>query len=281
MPDEQEKRRDMSIQKNILILLVLLCVMTAEVRAADPLVLAGSGSNLAATQLLIDAFKKIRPEIPIAPLTNIGSTGAVQAAADGVISLGLLSRPLKDKEKAHNLVLFPYARTPFVVGAHAGVVDDGITLSDLVNIYKGTKTTWKNGRTIVVLTREPGESSIDLLQEKVPGFREVYADSIKARRWTMVMKDEQMNERLMTTPDAIGFSDMGTIVAKKLNIKPLKLNGIAPTSANVRNGTYTLFKPLAFTCRNDRLTPEVRAFIEYACSSAGHEILEKNGYAFF
>ena len=270
----------MSIQKNILILLVLFCMMTAEVKAANSLVMAGSGSNLAATQLLIDAFKKKHPEIPIAPLTNIGSTGAVQAAADGVISLGLLSRPLRESEKKLNLAVFPYARTPLVIGAHARVVDDGITFADLVNIYKGIKTTWKNGRTIVVLTREPGESSIDLLQEKVPGFREAYADSIKARRWTMVMKDELINEKLLSTPDAIGFSDMGTIVTNKLNIKPLKLNGIAPFPANVRNGTYTLYKPLAFTCRHDRLTQEVRAFIKYACSSAGHELLEKNGYAF-
>lgn len=267
--------------KKLIAVFFLMCSVVAEAKAADKFILAGSGSNIAATQLLVNAFKKLHPETTFAPLTNIGSTGAVQAVADGAITVGLLSRPLRESEKNLNLVVVPYARTPLVIGTHPNVVDDDITFAEFVNIYRGIKTTWKNGRTIVVLNREPGESSIDLLEEKVPGFREVYSDSIKTHRWTVIMKDDQMNRRITETLDAIGISDMGTIVTEKLNIKPLKLNGITPTPAHVKNGKYPLYKTLAFTYRQDQFTPQVKAFIEFACSSAGHEVLEKNGYASF
>ncbi|CAG0933811.1 Phosphate-binding protein PstS [Rhodocyclaceae bacterium] len=259
-------------------LMMLSCIFVANAGAAESLVLAGSGSNLSAIKLLIKGFTRVHPEIKIAEPTNIGSSGAIRAAFDGAVSLGLVSRPLRTDEKGLGLAYTPFARTALVIGAHSGVADEGISYDDLISIYRGTKTTWKNGRTIIVLTREPGDSTIDVLEQKVPGFKAVFDDSIKANRWSVLLKDEVMNQKLIATADAIGFSDMGAITSQKLNIKVLKVNGIYPSAQNVTSGAYPLFKTLSFLYRSEKITPAMKTFMAFARSAEGKKILSKNGY---
>jgi len=107
---------------------------------ANPLVFAGSGGNLALTRVLVEAYAKVRPEIKIDVPASIGSSGAIRAAAEGAMSVGLIARPLKDEEQKLGLTVLPYARTVIVIGVHPTVADDGITSEDLVRIYKKTKT---------------------------------------------------------------------------------------------------------------------------------------------
>lgn len=269
------------IRQGIVCSLIVLTISAApaENAFAEPVVLAGSGSNLPAIRLLLKAFSRRHPEIKFAEPTNIGSAGAIQAAADGAISIGLISRPLLGNEKKLGLTLVPYARTAVVIGVNPSVREDDITYSELNSIYRGEKTAWKNGRKIIVLNREPGESSIYVLEQNVPGFRDVYADSIKKNRWTIVLKDEGMNQKIQILSDSIGFSDMGAITSQKLKIKPLKLNGLTPSAKNVSSGAYPLFKELYFVYRSDKRTPDMQAFMSYVCSNEGKNILLNNGYA--
>lgn len=254
------------------------CAFLTENASAESLVLAGSGSNLPAIRLLVKAFNRLHPGIHMEAPTNIGSDGAIRAVTDGAISIGLISRPLLGAEKNLGLAVVPYARTVVVIGVHPLVKDDGITFNELNSIYQGNKTTWKDGHKIIVLSREPGESSIYVLEENVPGFREAYADSIKHNRWSIILKDEGMNQKIQTLNDSIGFSDMGAITTQKLNIKVLKLNGIYPSAKNVLNGSYSLYKTLSFVYRPDKLTPDMQAYMSYVCSTEGKNILVNNGY---
>lgn len=175
------------------------CVFIAGNASADSIVLAGSGSNIPAVKLLLKAFNRLHPEVRLEGPTNIGSDGAIRAVADRAVSIGIISRPLLGNEKSLGLATVPYARTAVVIGVHPQVKDNWITFTELNRIYRGDKTTWKNGNKIIVLNREPGESSIYVLEENVPGFREVYADSIKHNRWSIVLKDEGMNQKIQTS----------------------------------------------------------------------------------
>lgn len=156
--------------------------------------------------------------------------------------------------------------------------DNDITFAELVDIYRGKKNRWANGREIVVLTREAGDSSIDVLVKGVPGFREAYEESQKSKRWTVLLKDLAMNVTLARTPDAIGLSDLGAVKIEKHAIKPLKVNGVAPTLGNLRSGKYPLWKTLIFVYREDRLIPEARLFIDFARSGKGEKALKSYGY---
>lgn len=246
---------------------------------AGHLVIAGSGTNLSITRLLAKAFMQVHPEISIEIPESIGSGAAIQAVSDGAIPIGLISRQLEGKEKNLGLSTLDYAKTALVIGVHTTVPDDNLTYQDLVNIYRGTKNRWKDGNEIIVLTREPGESSVEQLKKEVAGFSEAYDTSQKAGMWSTLRKDQFMNQTLAKTPHAIGISDLGTMTIEHLTIKPLKINGVAPSPKNINNGTYKLVKTLSLVYRKEHLPKPAKLFIDFVQSANAGKMLVANGFA--
>jgi phosphate transport system substrate-binding protein len=246
--------------------------------ARTTLTLAGSGTNLPIARVLAAAFEKKHPGIHIEVPASIGSTSGIRAAAEGAVAIGLISRPLKESEKRLGLEVVTYARTPLVIGVHPSVAVESITSAEIIDIYRGKKGSWKDGREIIVLTREPGDSTIEVMCKGVPGFKEVYDESQKAKRWTTLLKDLEMNETLAKTPHAIGFSDLGALTLERHRIKPLKVNGVAPTLKNAENGTYPLVKPLMFVFHREKLPPAAREFLAFTRSKDGAKIMRASGY---
>lgn len=242
------------------------------------LTFAGSGTNLPIVRVLARAFEKKHPGIRIEVPASIGSTSGIRAAADGAIAIGLISRPLKETEKSLGLETVTYARTPLVIGVHPSVAEENITHAEIIDIYRGKKSSWKNGGEIIVLTREPGDSTIEVMNKGVPGFREVYEESQKAKRWTVLLKDLEMNLALAKTTNAIGFSDLGALTSERHTIKALKVNGVAPTLKNVETGSYPLVKPLMFVFHKEKLPPAAREFLAFVRSKEGTKIMRTNGY---
>jgi phosphate transport system substrate-binding protein len=242
------------------------------------LIIAGSGVNLGITRLLAEGFVKNHPDIKIDVPGSIGTKGAIAAIADGAITIGLVSQPLKEEEKEQGIVVLPYAQVAIVIGAHPTVPDQNITSEELVEIFTGSKKQWKNGSEIIVQAREKSDSGLLVLQNNITGFKEAYLESLEDKRWTLHFTDQESNQALATTPYAIGVTDLGMIATEHLSIKALKLNGIEPNPKNVLNGTYPLSRQLSFIYREENLPEEARDFFSFVFSDEGRNILESNGY---
>lgn len=267
-----------------LVLLVLAVTpLAAPVRSpagqptSSSLVLAGCASNGPITRLLVSAFTEARPDITI-EVKGVGSTNGIWLAAGGAVPIGLTSRPLRENEKDLGLTVVPYARTALVIAAHRSVADDGFTADELVGIYKGTRARWGDGQDLVLLTREPGDSSIQLLSRRIVGFGEAYTSVEWARRGTIVYSEGEMHRLLTVRPFALGLSDLGTLTVERLPIKAMKVNGVAPTLEDVASGRYPLVKILSFVFREDKLAQPAKAFVDFARSPEGGRILRANGY---
>jgi phosphate transport system substrate-binding protein len=275
--------KGVQLQKLILCLTLLAPLLSPAVGWGEKapqttFIMAGSGTNLPIIRILAQAFTKKHPNISIEVPASIGSTSGIRAAAEDAIAIGLVSRELEEKEKGLGLTILNFAKTPMIIAVHPSVAEENITDVEIIDIYRGTKCSWKTGREIIVLTREPGESNIEVMEKRVPGFREVYAESQRAKRWTTLHRDRVMNETLAKTPHAIGFSDLGQLTIEGHKIKPLKVNGVAPTLKNVQEGKYPLVKPLIFVFHQEKLPPAAREFLAFVRSQEGKKIMRTNGY---
>ena len=258
---------------------ILLIVTPAHAgQSPGSLVFAGSGSSLPIMRLLAEAFTKGRPDVRIEIPASLDSTGGIRAAADGGITVGLVSRSLRAPEKGLGLTVLPYARSPLVLAVHPTVAEDAITADDLVRIYQGIKTRWGDGSEIVLLTREPGDSGIEALESVIPAFKAAHVTCRQARRCTVLFTEQEMIHTLAERPRALGLTDLGTIRAAGVPVKPLAFNGVRPTPEEVQRGRYPLVRTLAFVFRKELLPAEAAAFLAFVRSKEGEKILRPNGY---
>jgi len=246
----------------------------ASSRQSEGLRMAGSGSNLPLTRALSAAFPREDSQHPVVH-ASIGSGGGIRALLDGVIDIALISRPLREGEREQGLVATPYARVPVVVAAHGSVPNRTLLSVDLVAIYDGSQRTWSDGSRVVVLQRERGDSSHAAVARALPGFEEANEAAYRDSRWRVLYRDEAMREALADTRGAIGLFGQGAIPAG-LPVRALVIDGVAPSPASVRDGSYPFTKDLAFVTRGAP-SGEARAFIEFALSTEGQRIIELGG----
>ena len=240
----------------------------------DGLRMAGSGSNLPLTRALSSSFSLAESQHAVVH-ASIGSGGGIQALLDGVIDIALVSRPLREGEREQGLVAIPYARVPVVVAVHASVPDARITRAELVEIFDGTRRTWSDGSPIVVLQREPGDSSHTAIDRLLPAFAEANAHAYETERWRVLYRDDAMREALADTSGAIGLFGEGAIPTS-MPIKALAIDDVLPSPETVQSGAYPFHKDFAFVTRGPPQGPAA-AFIAFALSSEGHRIIATNG----
>jgi phosphate transport system substrate-binding protein len=241
----------------------------------DVLHLAGSGSNLPLTRALAEAHAETG-RVQLVVHESVGSRGGIRAVQDGVIHIGLVSRPLVSDEQDLGLVVTPYARSPVVVAVNASVPDEGVTSEELLDIYRGVKTNWGDGSRIVVLQREQGDSSHRAVERHLPELAAINDAAHREGRFRVLYDDAAMEEALMSTTGAIGLYGLGR-VPSDLPIRALRVDGIAPTVADVRQGTYPFAKDLAFVTKEG--PPELAAdFLRFVFSAPGQLLIRERGY---
>ena len=208
---------------------------------------------------------------------SIGSDGAIKAVTDGTIQLGLVSRPLKDEEKAKGLRLIPYAAIGIAFAVHPQVPETDLSFADILAIHRGEKTAWSDGKRILVLIRGMHDSSNLIWFSAIPGFEKVIQDALAAKRWQVMYHDIDMANSLRTKEGSFGHTDMTEIVING-GIKALSINGIAPTADNIKNGKYPWVKDLYFVYKGD-LSEASREFVDFVRSPAGLAVIRQNGGA--
>jgi phosphate transport system substrate-binding protein len=247
-------------------------------KPANLLRLAGSGSNLPLTRELANAFVARRPWLRVRVHESIGSGGGIKATLDRAIELGLISRPLSEDEAAKGLVSIPYARVAVVLAANPSVPVRGVDREDLLDIYAGRLDYWTDGSPVVLLKREPGDSSHLAVYDAVPEFEAVDAEAWTSDRGRRLFNDRAMQEALISTPGAVGLFDQGLAVIQDLPIIVLEFEGHRPNEDAVRSGSYPIYKDLAFAIPEDEPDPLAREFIAFVFSPDGQRIIRESGY---
>ncbi len=263
--------------------LILLTGCSAPTRPALPteaqqatregFVIAGSGVNLPLMRKLAIAYEARRPAEKIEIPDSIGSAGAIKAIMDKGINLGLISRPLQEKEKAAGLKQIQYARSAVIIAVHPSAPVDNITVADLLAIYRGSKRQWPDGKNIIPHLMYKEDAVNGVLAEQIKEFSGVIDEALRNNYWKIHYNDLSMARAIVAIPGSIGFSDSSWSSSSQEKMKALQLDGFSPTPANILSGEYRLERGMYFVYQ-EPMAPRVKDFFAFVFSPEGQQIIQ-------
>lgn len=243
---------------------------------AETLTIPGTGACEPLLAELAEVFNRSHSPYAVAVPPSIGSGGGISAVLKEEAVLARVARPLKPEETKEGLVQQIFARdaVAFVVGRQVKI--DNLSSDQLVAIFSGKTRNWKElgkpAGVIRVVTREPGDASLSVIQKHMPGFKEmIFAPGAK-----VILYDQAAVEALDKFKNAIGFITLSSTKWAKGPLRPLRLDGIAPTRENILAGKYRLMVDYSFVSRKNP-TPAAKNFVDFVFSQEGRKVIERNG----
>lgn len=248
----------------------------APAAAAETITISGTGTALGTMKQLIAAFERSQAGVRLRMLPSVGSAGAIKAVARGALDIGLTGRQLTPDERSLPIRSLDYARTPFVFAVNRKVADDGLTAAEVARIYHGQRTTWGDGTRVRIILRPAHDADTIIARAISPEMRAAVDAALGRDGMVMAITNQECHDLLSRMPGSIGFSSLTQILTDGHPLKPLAWNGVAPTVANLANGSYPLGKTLSFIVQLEP-RPAVRAFLRFVSSAEGQRILERTG----
>ncbi len=244
---------------------------TAAAKLSGNVATDGSTSMEKVIGALGEAFMEANPDTTFT-YNPTGSGSGIQAVQEGRCDIGLSSRALKDAEKEAGLTetVLAYDGIAMIVNP-ANPVED-LSLEQIADIYTGKITNWSevggNDSQIVLIGREAGSGTRG-------GFEEIVGvvDACQYRQELSSTGD--VITTVAQNPDAIGYASLAAV---KDTVKALKVAGVTPTEATVKDGTYTIQRPFVLATKTgEKLNDVAQAFFDYATSADASEIITAAG----
>jgi phosphate transport system substrate-binding protein len=264
------------LPKVAFLFLTMVAILYSQVYAEEVIRIGGAGSTLGSMKLLAAAFKKKHPGTRVVVLPSIGSIGGIEAVSRGGVDIGLLGRPLNEKERRLGLSVIEYARTPLVFVTREDINVSNLSTQEIIKILRGDIKTWPNGERIRLILRQPTESNAISVREISTEMSKAM-DIAMSRPWRVIaLTDQETTSMVEKTPGAFSFCSLAQLIFEKRKIHALSYNGINPFSKNSVNNHYPIFKTHAMLTKPNP-SVKVKQFIDFVKSPEGKKILEESG----
>lgn len=256
---------------------LLLLLGTAPALSQEKIALDGSSGMLPLARALATAYQQKSPSPEVEIGKGLGTGARLEALAGNKIQIALASHGIKPEDiQKGNLRVIEVAKGAIVFAINGSVPMTDITEAQVCDIYSGKVQNWQAfggpNVPIVVLTRPPTEVDPEVIRAKIRCFaqlKEVETAKVMARGGDMATG-------LADTLNAIGMTSMTVVEQSAGKVKPLTINGVAPTPENVKNGRYFLTRDFLFVTK-DKPTADIKKFLDFVLSSEGDRVILANG----
>ena len=201
-----------------------------------------------------------------------GSGSGIQAVQEGRCDIGLSSRALKDEEKAAGLTETVLAYDGIAIIVNPANKVENLTIAQIADIYAGKITNWSqvggDDAEIVLIGREAGSGTRG-------GFEEIVdvKDACKYRQELSSTGD--VITTVAQNPGAIGYASLASV---KDTVKAVQVEGVTPSEATVKDGTYAIQRPFVLATKTDvKLNDVAQAFFDYITSPAANDVITAAG----
>ncbi|UKS24211.1 phosphate ABC transporter substrate-binding protein [Paenibacillus sp. HWE-109] len=220
---------------------------------------SGSSALLPLVKQAATEFMEKNPKVTI-NVTAGGSGTGIKNVADGTSDIGNSDVEPAAEYKDKGLVDHQVAIAPFALIVNKDVKVDNVTKAQAADIYMGKITNWKevggNDAKIVLVHRPDSSGSRTLVKQIILDGKEFTKDGITQEN------SGAMKTAVVGQSSSIGYVDTPYIDD---TVKALKIDGVAFSEENIKNGTYKLFGVEHMYTKGEAKDP-AKAFIAYISS---------------
>ena len=193
-----------------------------------------------------------------------------------------------DEQRAYaeeNQTTFEYTSIgteAFVFFVHKDNPITNLTTEQIKDIYSGKITNWKDvggkNEKIAAFQRNEGSGSQSMLK-RFMGDTPITDAPTEMVNDLMAGIIEQVADYKSKT-NSIGFSFRYYVegIIKNPDIKMISIDGAAPTSENIRNGSYPILTPIYAVTYKENQNGNVDKLLEWILSDEGQYIINETGY---
>jgi phosphate transport system substrate-binding protein len=243
----------------------------------EELKIAGTGASISTMKRMGEGFQKIYPNTIANILPSIGSSGGIKAVIEGKIDIGLSYRTLKPDERSADIIEEPYGRTAFIFGVQESNTTTGLTLKEIEAIYAGKRNAWADGSPIRLILRPLSDGMSAYLANINPGLKSASEKAHSIPGVFVGMTDQEAVTQVEKTLGSLGITSASVVMSEKRRVRPLAVDGAAPTLSNLSDGKYPYPMTLFLIYKKERYQGAVKAFVEYVFSREGQKLLLENG----
>ena len=201
-----------------------------------------------------------------------GSGAGITAVQEGTCDIGLSSRALKDEEKAAGLKETVLAYDGIAIIVHPDNPVSDLSIEQIAKLYTGEITNWKDvggsDAEVVLIGREAASGTRD-------GFESITGTKEKCLYRQELTSTGDVITAVSQNPDAIGYASLAAI---KDSVKALSVDGVTPSEATVKDGSYPVQRPFVLvTVEGKTLSAAAQSFFDYATSADAADIIAKAG----
>jgi len=219
--------------------------------------------------------------------TQGGSSGGISMLGDGLVQVGMASKPVSDDDRARyptvkfneihigeDAVALIVSRDVWDGGVHA------LTRQQIKDIYESRITNWKDlggkPQRIAFFNKEPGRGTWEVFAHWTYGSPK---DAPQVS-FPEVGGNEETRNKVAGTRGALSQLSSSWADGKNVFALGIKLDDgtvIEPTSENISTKKYPLSRPL-FLLTNGEPRGVAKPLIEFVLSERGQELIKKHGY---
>ncbi len=201
-----------------------------------------------------------------------GSGSGITAVSEGRCDIGLSSRALKDDEAASGLTGTTVALDGIAIIVNPENPVSDLTIEQIAAVYTGEITNWKDlggsDAEIVLIGREAGSGTRD-------GFESITGTKDSCQYRQELTSTGDVIATVASNPNAIGYA---SLAALKDTVKALGVDGVAPSEAAVKDGSYKVQRPFVLVTKTGaQLSDAAQKFFDYATSADAASLISAAG----
>ena len=237
--------------------------------------IAGSTTVQPLAEVLAEAFMAKNPGVTV-DIQGGGSSVGVTSAGEGTVDIGNASRNVKDSEfeTFPDLTIFTIAYDGIAIVTNPDLELPSLSIDQVKAIFAGETTNYSEvggpDAEIVVVSREEGSGTRAAFEELVMESSD--EEAVITENAILQQSNGQVRTTVATTPASIAYVSFGFIDE---SINTVAIDGSDPTVANVKNGSYPIFRPLNMLTNGDP-NELAQAFLDFILSDAGQAIVAED-----